>query len=61
MFERHKGLENIVEYKKRKRKNIKKIIPYVILGIGIYALVNYCEHKEPKPRGELYENPIENT
>ena len=45
MFERHKGLENIVEYKKTKRQNIKKIISYLILGATIYLLAYNCNHK----------------
>jgi len=55
-FKGHNGLESIVEYKRRKRQGIKKIVAYVILGIGIYALVYTCEHREPRPIGEIYQN-----
>ena len=47
-FKIHKSLESLVEYKKRKRQNIKKIIPYLILGATIYVLAYNCEHRKPK-------------
>ena len=53
-----RGIENIVEYKNRKRKNIEKFAACVVLGLVVYGIVYNCEHKEPKQKGEIY-NEIE--
>ena len=50
-----KGLERLTDYKERKRKNIKGLISYIILGIIIYAFAYTCNNHQEKIRGRLNE------